>query len=213
LTCCAADPRPAPRIAAVARTVLAVALVAAGAADAAHAAKTARHRGRDAAIELINPRLGPEYTQWLVGAIARLATPEEIDGYLALADDAAAARFIEEFWAHRDPAPNRADNPVREAYDKRAAEADKRYSEAGYLGRRTDRGTIYVLFGPPSDVDYQISPDPADGPIEIWKYKSAVSAGLDGERPARAYRFIKRDDLTRLYVPTNRIGRTRIDEF
>lgn len=209
MTCSAARPRSARGLAG-ALAVVAVALVL-GALGSADAAK--RRGGRDAALELVNPHLGPEYAQWLVGAIVRLATPDEVDAYLALTDDAAAARFVEAFWARLDPAPDRPDNPVREAYDKRAAEADKRYSEAGYLGRRTDRGTTYVLFGPPTDVDYQISPDPDDGPIEIWEYKSGVSAGLNGERPARAYRFIKRGDLTRLYTPTNKIGRTRIDEF
>ena len=138
-----------------------------------------------------------------MGPIARLATGEEIDAYLALADDAAAAAFIERFWASRDPAPDRPGNPLREAFDQRAAEADKQFTEGGYRGRRTARGTIYVLFGPPAEVDHDISPDPQGPPIEIWRYKGGATAGLDGERPARVYRFIRRGDLTVFYVPTD----------
>ncbi len=164
--------------------------------------------------ELINLHLGPEYSQWLVGPISRLIGPSEMDAYLALTDDAAAQRFIEEFWAGLDPDPDRPGNAIREAFDKRAAEADKLYSEAGYLGRRTDRGTIYVLFGPPDKTDYEISPDPKDPPIETWEYPSDAPAGLSGEHPARLYRFIKRGDITVFYTPSSlTLGRTRIEDF
>ena len=148
-----------------------------------------------------------------MGPIARLATPEEIDAYQALADDAAAAAFIERFWADRNPAPDRPGNPLREAFEQRATEADKQFTEGGYRGRQTARGTTYVLFGPPDAVDHDISPDPDGPPIEIWKYKGGATTGLNGERPARLYRFIRRGDLTVFYVPTDRIQGTRIDDF
>jgi len=201
LTCSAVERRAA--------LALAIALVAGWAGDAG----AAQRRDRDPAIELTNPRLGPDYSQWLVGPIARLAAAAETDDYLALTDDAAAAAFIEEFWARRNPAPDRPGNPLREAFEQRAAEADKQFSEAGYRGRRTARGTTYVLFGPPSEVDHDIAPDPKDPPIELWKYKGGATTGLSGERPARLYRFIKRGDLTVFYFPTNRIGGTRIEDF
>jgi len=150
---------------------------------------------------LINPRLSPEYSQWLVGATGRIATPEEVREFLALSSDAAAAAFVEEFWARRDPMPRRADNPLREAFDARSAEADRRFSEAGYLGRRTARGTVFVLYGEPSEVDYQTSPAPDDPPVEVWIYEPGAGAGLDGRPPERYYRFIRRGDLTELYTP------------
>jgi GWxTD domain-containing protein len=208
LTCCAADRRSRPGIAGAALLVLAALVL-----SIAVGAEAARRRG-EPPLELINPRLGPDYSQWLVGPIARLAKPDEIDAYLALADDAAAAAFIQKFWAERDPAPDRADNPLRDAFDKRAAEADKQFTEGGYLGRRTARGTTYVLFGPPTKIDHDISPDPDGPPLEVWRYDSKVTAGLDGERPAKVYRFIRQGDLTVVYVPKDLHGdRTRIEEF
>jgi len=166
------------------------------------------------ADRLLNPFLGPTYSQWLVGPIARLATAEEMDAYLALRDDDQARAFVEQFWERRDPAPLRPDNPLRKQFDERAAEADRRFLEGGLPGRRTDRGTIWVLFGPPEDTDYEISPEPRDPPIEVWTYPAAAEPGLSGERPAEIYRFIKRDELTVFYIPRSVDRRLRdIDRF
>lgn len=151
--------------------------------------------------DLTNPYLGPEYTGWLIGPIVQMASPEELQAYLALREDARARELIEEFWRRRDPTPATPDNPLRQAFEERAAEADRLYSEAGFQGRRTDRGTFYILYGPPSRVDYEVSPSPEDPPIEVWFYDSDVPAGLDGNRPAGSYRFMRRGDLTRTYVP------------
>jgi GWxTD domain-containing protein len=165
---------------------------------------------RRSAADLTNPLLGPDYSQWLVGAMSRLATPEESQVYLALTDDAAAEQFIREFWQRRDPSPDRPGNALLEAYEQRAAEADRQFTEAGYLGRRTARGEVFALYGPPSKIDYEVSPREGDPPIELWLYDKSTPAGLDGRRPAQAYRFTKRGDLTVLYVPglpDNRIRR------
>jgi GWxTD domain-containing protein len=152
-----------------------------------------------AAVDLINTQLSPSLSQWLVGAIARMATAEEIQAYLALQDDAAATAFIESFWASRDPDPSRAGNPLRELFEQREAEADRRFSEAGYLGRRTDRGLVFVLFGEPKAIDHEINPREGQPPVERWDYDVATTAGLHRRRPAPAYRFVKRGDLTVIF--------------
>jgi len=156
--------------------------------------------------KLTNPFLGPEYTAWLVGAVSRLATPQEIQEYLALKDDGQAGAFIEAFWERRDPAPEKPGNPLRDAFDRRSAEADRLYSEAGLLGRRTDRGVLYILYGPPQKVDHEVSPVPNGPPVEAWIYGSGSPAGLDGRRPAGVYRFIKAGDVTVSYTPGFRTG-------
>lgn len=38
-------------------------------------------------------------------------------------------------------------------------------------------------------------------PIEVWLYGQDAPSGLDSRRPAPLYRFVKRGDLTVLYVP------------
>lgn len=153
-----------------------------------------------AAADLTNPRLSPERSQWLVGAIARLATREELAAYLALDDDAAAAAFEEDFWARRDPDPARPGNPLRELFDQRARDADRRFSEAGYLGRRTDRGTVFVLHGEPKSIDFELNPERDGPPIEVWTYEKEAAGRLDGRAPETVvYRFYKPADLTVRY--------------
>jgi GWxTD domain-containing protein len=157
-------------------------------------------RARSAA-DLTNPFLGPEQSSWLIGPIGRMASPEEVEAYLAFSDETQAAQFIDQFWARRDPNPNIPGNPLREAFDERSIEADRLFSEAGYRGRRTDRGAIFVVYGPPSETDFEISPGRGQSPVEAWKYNPTTPAGLDGRKPASLYRFIKRGDLTVTYLP------------
>ena len=51
--------------------------------------------------ELFNPLLGLDYSHWLVGPIADIATLKEIERYLALASDEEAQSFIDAFWDQR----------------------------------------------------------------------------------------------------------------
>jgi GWxTD domain-containing protein len=150
------------------------------------------------AVDLTNPFLGPDWSAWLVGPISRLATPEEIQTFLALKDDGAAATFAESFWSKRGKA-------LLEAFEERSAVADRLYSEAGYNGRRTDRGTVYVLYGRPEKVGFAVSPRPGDSPIEVWTYGANAPSGLDGKRPNSTYSFMKRGDLTVTYGPRAQI--------
>lgn len=150
--------------------------------------------------ELVNPQLGPDDSTWLIGPVAHIATADEIRAYLALRDDAEAADFIQRFWERRNPRPGSA-NPLVTLFEERSAVADQEFTEAGVLGRRTDRGTILVLYGAPAKTGFAVPSRPTDRPIEVWEYGAAAPAGLDGKRPQAIYRFTKRGDLTVLYVP------------
>jgi GWxTD domain-containing protein len=135
----------------------------------------------------------------MVGAAARLATPEEINEYLTLQDDQQAAAFVERFWQRRDPSPDTPGNPIRQTFDERAANADRAYSEAGLLGHRSDRGVVRILYGLPQKIDHEVSPILNGPPIEVWIYGTQAPSGLDGKRPSPVYRFVKSGDRTVLY--------------
>ncbi len=147
--------------------------------------------------ELTNFLLGPEQSLWLVGAIGRIASDEEIDAYLRLTSDAEADAFIEEFWGRRRSAESvwPATQP-RGTFETRAREADRLFGEGPRPGRRTDRGTIHTLYGPPEEVKFAVSARPGGGPIEVWVYPKEADKGLDGERPNRFYYFVKQGEYT-----------------
>ena len=153
-----------------------------------------------AMADLTNPFLGPDYSAWLIGPVVRIARPDEIKAFLALHDDGEAAAFIQQFWERRNPKPGQA-NPLLARFEERSEVADKKYGEAGLLGRRTDRGTILILYGPPGKGGFEVARRPTDPPIEVWQYAANAPAGLDGRHPDPFYRFTKRGELTVLYVP------------
>lgn len=150
--------------------------------------------------ELINPALGPDYSTWMVGPAARLATPEEINEFLTLKDDPQAEAFIERFWQKHNPTPNKPGNPLRQEFEKRSVNADRQFSESGRLGRHSDRGTIYILYGLPKKIDHETSPVRNGPPLEVWIYGTDAPSGLDGNRPSPLYRFVKNGDVTVLYT-------------
>lgn len=143
-------------------------------------------------FEWTNPLLGPRYAQWLVGPISQIATAEERQAFLALENDQEAAAFIERFWSERR-------SPLRAIYERRAEEADRRYSEGAYPGRKTDRGALYVLYGDPATVEYEEFRNVEEPDVELWRYAKDAEVGLDGNKPRRLYRFAKDGDLTRMF--------------
>jgi GWxTD domain-containing protein len=59
--------------------------------------------------------------------------------------------FVEEFWKRRDPGPDTPFNEYRAEYEDRVAKTAMLFNGEGRPGWRTDRGRIYILFGPPSE--------------------------------------------------------------
>ena len=142
--------------------------------------------------DLMNPFLGPAYTSWLVGPVGQLADEEDRTLFLLLESDEEAAAFVEQFWRRRDSA-------LKRQFELRAVEADKRYSESGRLGRRTDRGMVYVLFGDPDKTEWEEHRDIDDPNVELWTYPKGAAKGLNGRKPARRYRFARDGDVMRLF--------------
>jgi GWxTD domain-containing protein len=79
-------------------------------------------------------------------------------------------RNLENFWQKRDKTPETPSNEVMTEYYRRVDEATR---NLGSLRRpdgfRTDRGRIYVLYGPPTRTDRNL--DPQGTFQEIWIYE------------------------------------------
>jgi len=97
-----------------------------------------------------------------------IAKDKELD-YIKQASsaDEKQKRFLE-FWKKKDPNPNTVRNERMEEYYGRVEYANK-YFKHYTEGWRTDMGMIYIIFGPPSNVDRH--PFDANAkPYEIWSY-------------------------------------------
>jgi len=81
------------------------------------------------------------------------------------------AKFREEFWKLRDPDSETEENEFKMEYFDRMENSNKLFAGEGRPGWLTDRGRIYVLFGPPTDrILYPMGGDPYSHSREIWYY-------------------------------------------
>lgn len=148
------------------------------------------------AEELFNPLLGPDYAFWLVGPIYHMASDREVEDFLNLLDDSEAKAFIEAFWQERNKGTKIFQDTPQQIFDQRAVEADKRFTENVYPGRRSDRGTLLILYGEPKEITFESPKRSGDPPFEVWSYGTDASPGLDGRKPKKSYRLIELDGST-----------------
>lgn len=87
---------------------------------------------------------------WSDGPARWLLTPAEKRAYGSLTDAISRSEFIANFWKTRDPKPETPENEFREEFDRRVAFADARFAQDEVRGSLTDRGMVFLLFGPPS---------------------------------------------------------------
>lgn len=95
----------------------------------------------------------------------------------AEAEEAARDSLLAEFWRQRDPDPDTPANQLREEFYRRVAFSDMRFAAAGSgksgerkpAGWETDRGRIYIKYGPPKEVHHQMA-EQGSPPYEIWFY-------------------------------------------
>lgn len=92
------------------------------------------------------------YKKWLNQDVKWIITDQERKAFLSLSNDEERDAFIEQFWRRRNPNPDSPENTYREEHYRRIAYANEHFSD-GVPGRDTDRGMIYIKFGPPDSID------------------------------------------------------------
>ena len=90
--------------------------------------------------------------KWLKQDVSYIITPEERDAFSSMSSDEERYQFIEQFWLRRDPNPDTVVNEFRDEHYRRIAYANERFT-SGKMGWRTDRGRIYIMYGPPDQVE------------------------------------------------------------
>jgi len=81
---------------------------------------------------------------------------------------------LEKFWKERDPDPTTEVNELEEEYYQRVAFANHNFSsfQGSVDGWQTDRGRIYIIYGPPSDVEKPPTSTGVQSRYEIWYYRN-----------------------------------------
>lgn len=113
-------------------------------------------------------QLPPEYGDFL-SKVRYIITRQEEKIFLEL-PHSEKDRFIEDFWARRDPDPDTEENEFKIEYFDRIERANELFVAEGMPGWLTDRGRIYILFGPPTDRITDSMGDEYGVCREVWYY-------------------------------------------
>ncbi len=140
----------------------------------------------------LRKELETPWKKWLDEDVAYIITDEERKAFKQLNTDEEREQFVEQFWLRRDPTPDTVENEYKEEHYRRIAYANERFA-SGIPGWKTDRGRIYITFGPPDERDEHPSggtyerPDAEGGgetttfPFEDWRYRYIEGIGTDVE--------------------------------
>src|ERR1700686_3152767 len=125
---------------------------------------------------------------WLLKEVPYIISDDERRAFLELGTAEEREQFIEMFWRNRNPDPESPVNPVREEHYRRLIYADEHFA-SGVPGRKTDRGRIYIIWGPPDEIEAHPSGRTFDRPLEqgggttstypweLWRYRHLEGIG------------------------------------
>jgi len=131
--------------------------------------------------EKLKKELEAPYKKWLTEDVGYIISDEERKAFKGLQTTEEQEQFIEQFWLRRDPTPDTEENEYREEHYRRIAYANQ-YFASGIPGWKSDRGMIYIKYGPPDERDQhnggteQRSFQEGGGetsmfPYEQWRYR------------------------------------------
>jgi GWxTD domain-containing protein len=124
----------------------------------------------------VDPAASP-YVKWLNQDVVYIIANRERAAFLSLTTDDERKMFIEQFWQRRNPAPGAPENAFKEEHYRRIAYANKHFAAAGNDGWRTDRGHMYIVYGPPDEIESHPKGSPHPYATEMWLYRHVE--GLD----------------------------------
>jgi len=123
-------------------------------------AKERRKKQKALEKELAGP-----WKKWLNEDVVYIITDEEKKAFKQLRTDEEREQFVEAFWQRRDPTPDTEENEYKEEHYRRIAYANDHYA-SGIPGWKTDRGMIYIKYGPADEIESHPSGGSYERPIE-----------------------------------------------
>jgi GWxTD domain-containing protein len=145
---------------------------------------------RKANAKALKIELSKTYKKWLDEDVRWIITDQEKSAFMQLSNDEERDQFIEAFWQRRDPTPDTEENEFKEEHYRRIAYANEHYA-AGIPGWKTDRGRMYIVFGPPDEIEshpsggsYERPMEEGGGetstfPFETWRYRYLEGIGQE----------------------------------
>jgi GWxTD domain-containing protein len=145
---------------------------------------------RKANAKALKIELSKTYKKWLDEDVRWIITDEEKSAFMQLSNDEERDQFIEAFWQRRDPTPDTEENEFKEEHYRRIAYANEHYA-AGIPGWKSDRGRMYIVFGPADEIDshpsggsYERPMEEGGGetstfPFETWRYRYLEGIGQE----------------------------------
>jgi len=115
-------------------------------------------------LRKLEKELATPYKKWLEEEVPYIISDEERSAFLQLQTNEEREQFIEAFWQRRDPTPDTVENEFKEEHYRRIAYANERFS-SGIPGWRTDRGRIYIMWGPPDQIESHSAGSTYDRPM------------------------------------------------
>ncbi len=132
------------------------------------------------------------YQKWLKRDVLYIISDEEKEVFAKLSTEEEKIAFVEQFWVRRDANPRTAINEFKEEHYRRIAYANEKFT-SGDPGWRMDRGRIYIMHGPPDQIESRpdggvyVRPVQEGGgetavyPFEKWRYRYIEGIGDDVE--------------------------------
>lgn len=117
-----------------------------------------------------------------------LLTPDEVAAFKRLGTNEEREQFIENFWQRRNPEPESSTNSFKEEHYRRIAYANEHFA-SGIPGWKTDRGHIYIVWGPADEIESHPTGGTYDRPLwqgggstqtyswELWRYRHLEGIG------------------------------------
>ncbi len=117
-----------------------------------------------------------------------IITPEEEKAFKSMTNNEERDQFIEAFWRRRNPDPESEDNEYKDEHYRRIAYSNEHFP-AGKPGWLTDRGHIYIAWGPPDEKEEHPAGGAYDRPLsegggttqtypyETWTYRYLEGIG------------------------------------
>jgi GWxTD domain-containing protein len=138
----------------------------------------------------LKQELSKTYKKWLDQDVVYIISDEERKAFKQLSNDEERDQFIEAFWQRRDPTPDTEENEFKEEHYRRIEYANEHFA-AGIPGWKSDRGQMYIKFGPADEIESHPSGGTYDRPMEEgggststfpfeqWRYRYLEGVGQE----------------------------------